>query len=358
MILEMNKKIPVIIPSLDPDDRLLNLLSELTNNGIKNIVLVNDGSDTSYDFYFEIAKEKYNCTVITHKINMGKGRALKDAFQFCIDTYPDLIGCVTADSDGQHSVCCIKQCMLELYKFKNSLILGVRDFSKVNIPWKSKFGNKLTATIIRYLCGIYVSDSQTGLRGIPKEFMRKLLSVAGERFEFETQMLIETVGGIDIREVQIETIYDSVDNHTTHFDPIKDSIRIYKIFGKIFIKYIISSFSSSILDLVLFVLFEKLFRIYVPDFTFYVAGATVLARVMSGIYNYIINYVIVFRSKATVQISALKYVCLAIVQMVCSAFFTTSLVMALKIPDVVAKVIIDTLLFFISYYIQRRFVFK
>ena len=49
-------------------------------------------------------------------------------------------------------------------------------------------------------------------------------------------MLIETKEkGIPIMEVPVETIYIE-ENKTSHFNPIKDSVRIYMILGKFLFK--------------------------------------------------------------------------------------------------------------------------
>ena len=71
--------IPLIIPSLDPDDRLPVLLRQLKEKGIRNIVLINDGSSAAYHRYFEQAEQELGCTVLRHAVNLGKGRALKTA---------------------------------------------------------------------------------------------------------------------------------------------------------------------------------------------------------------------------------------------------------------------------------------
>lgn len=227
--MKMNE-IPVVIPAYEPDERLIDLVIQLQNNELQNIIVINDGSEVKYKYIFEKVRE-LGVKLLTHEINLGKGRALKDAFLYCINTFPDLIGCVTADSDGQHTPIDIMRCMEELYKNKD-LILGVRNFGKKDIPSKSKFGNVLTRKIMKFLYKTDISDTQTGLRGIPADFMSYLLNVNGERFEFETNMLIEARGKANIREIEIETVYDSKENHTTHFRPIADSIKIYMIFFK------------------------------------------------------------------------------------------------------------------------------
>ena len=349
--------IPLIIPCYEPDDRLISLLQALSANGFTNIVLVNDGSSSEYDHYFSDAQNIYNCTVLTHFKNLGKGRALKYAFNYCLQNDAKLIGCVTADSDGQHIPEDIFLVMNSLKENPNNLILGCRDFNSDNIPRKSYLGNTITKKVCKFLCGIEVSDTQTGLRGIPKDFMAESLDIPGERFEYETRMLINAKGTYDITEVPIETVYDSTEKHQTHFDPIKDSIRIYKIFGGIFLKFIISSLSSCVLDLILFHLFCEIFK---DTYTAaYITIATVIARIISATYNYSINYALVFHSKEKKSTSLTKYAMLAIIQMLLSAALVTLGAYILPIaPEVIIKIIVDTVLFFISYYIQRTLVFK
>lgn len=352
---------PVIIPSLEPDDRFLKLLAELSAQKIEPIVVVDDGSGEKYRHFFYKAESEFNASVLTHEVNCGKGRALKDAFAYCLNKWPKMLGCITADSDGQHTPKAITQCREKLIENPSGLVLGSRNFkadSKKEIPFKSKFGNQLTCKVFKNLYGINISDTQTGLRGIPAEFMNYLLTVPGEKFEFETQMLIETKKEkIQIIEVPIETIYDSKESHSTHFNPILDSIRIYKLFGLEFGKFLLSSLSSSIIDLFLFTLFCKFLRGRFWGVS-YVASATICARIISAMYNYLINYLLVFKSRKGYISSAGRYALLAVTQMFCSAMLTTMLYKLLPVQlEVVVKLPVDCALFFISYVIQKRIVY-
>ncbi len=232
--------IPLIIPAYEPDERMITLLRRLAAEYEDEIVVVNDGSGPAYDSLYAQAVE-LGCTVLTHYVNMGKGRALKDAFNYCLCTWPDMRGCITADSDGQHIPEDIHRCREIMLSHGSDLVLGCRDFDGAGIPWKSTFGNKLTRQVCRLLSGLKITDTQTGLRGIPRDFMAKLVNTPGERFEFEMQMLLDTKGCCSIREFSIQTIYDSEDNHSTHFDPVKDSIRVYSVFGRQFLLFVFSS---------------------------------------------------------------------------------------------------------------------
>ncbi len=234
----MSKKIPIIIPAYEPDERLLPLLSELVDAG-KYIIVVNDGSGSGYNHIFEEAEKLIdkNGVLLVHKENMGKGRALKTAFSYIINNIPDAVGGVTADCDGQHNAASIEKVSETLVSNPENLILGVRSFDRKEIPWKSYFGNVITLKVFHLISGIKVSDTQTGLRGIPLGFMNELIELKEDRFEFEMQMLLMTRHKHKIKEIPIATIYESKTNHKSHFNPWADSAKIYKIlFKQIFIK--------------------------------------------------------------------------------------------------------------------------
>ena len=347
------KKIPVVVPAYEPDEKLSGLLRKLREAGFINIVLVDDGSGEGYVHLFEDGEKEYGCVVLRHAVNQGKGRALKTAFNYCLEAYPDTPGVITADSDGQHTPECILSCAAALAENPESLILGCRCFDGEDVPARSEFGNKCTRAVMKYLTGITVSDTQTGLRGIPAGFMAQLLKVPGERFEFETNMLLETKKRkVPIFEVPIKTVYIE-ENRTSHFNPIKDSIKIYMIFGK----FLFSSLSSSVVDLVLFSVFCYLFKSAAWGPVSYITAATVGARVLSAFYNYSLNYKVVFQSESSVGASLPRYVLLAIVQMGLSALLVNWLYPFFGGAEVFVKVPVAVLLFFASFAIQREFVY-
>ena len=108
-------EIPIIIPSYEPDDKLLGLLKKLKETGFKNIVVVDDGSGEKFTHFFREAEETYGCRVLHHAVNQGKGRALKTAFNYCLQVFKEMPGAITADSDGQHSPEC--NCPRHFFKY-------------------------------------------------------------------------------------------------------------------------------------------------------------------------------------------------------------------------------------------------
>lgn len=346
------KTVGIIVPSLSPDEKFTKLLSDLRQAGFENIIVVNDGSTEEYQHFFESAKNDYHCIVLRHNVNQGKGRALKTAFNYILNEMPECMGAIAVDSDGQHSIADTISCAKALLEHPDDLILGCRDFSTGNVPGKSKFGNVLTRSIFKALCGIKVSDTQTGLRGFSKKLMKTFMITKGERFEYETNMLLETKEKkIGIFEVPIETIYIA-GNKSTHFNPLTDSLRIYSLF----LKFIFASLSSFIVDIVLFTIFVAFFKPTLPQY--YIVISTTLARVLSALYNYYLNKNGVFKSEASSSKAIAKYAFLAIIQLSASAALVTVFVNWLALNATVCKIFVDLFLFIVSFQIQREWVFK
>ena len=343
-------QVAVIIPSLDPDPKLTHLVEGLQKAGFTSIIVVNDGSGSQSKPYYEACRNM-GCHVIDHAVNWGKGRALKSAFNFFLNELPNCSGAVTVDSDGQHSVQDTIRCADALLKHPDSLILGCRDFHAAQVPTRSRFGNLLTRKILKILCGVGVTDTQTGLRGYPREVMLAFMDCKGERFEFETNTLIETKEkNIPIFEVPIQTIYLE-QNSASHFNPIVDSLRIYAVFGK----FLFSSLSSFVLDILLFTLFIRLIEPFSP---YYIVLSTVLARILSAVFNFFLNKNRVFHAGSGNGRAYLRYALLSLVQMSLSAAGVFFLYRCFPIAESLLKVIVDSILFLLSFQIQREWVFE
>ena len=122
------------------------------------------------------------------------------------------------------------------------------------------------------------------------------------------------------------------------------------------LKYVFSSLSSSLFDILLFAGFCRLFEVPFP--VLYGAVATILARILSCIYNYLFNYKFVFQSQQNIRASLFKFFLLSAVQMLASAgLITAGLFLFPETSEVILKAIVDTALFFLGYIIQKRYVF-
>ncbi len=347
--------VTAIVPSLNPDEKFLRVVKGLVEAGFESIILVDDGSKPECRIWFEKAMEYSQCTLLRHGKNLGKGRALKTAFNHFLSLENGHVGVITLDGDGQHAITDVVNCAKALEENPDKLILGVRDFSGDHVPFRSRSGNRFTSFVFKFLCGIPVTDTQTGLRGISTEFCRYLLDVKGERFEFETNMLLETRRAeVAIHEVVIETVYIE-ENKSSHFRVVRDSMAIYGLI----VKYLSSSILSFLLDYGLFVLFTLLLDKLIPlwEGTWNIGIATAVSRILSSLFNFFVNRKVVFRSQDGLGKTMGKYYALCVVQMLCSAGLVYLLTL-IGCPEAIGKIPVDIVLFCLSFWVQRIWVFR
>ena len=143
----MSRKAVILIPALDPPRRELRvLLEELYRfSPGRGILLVNDGSREEYNSFFrELQKEFPDLLLLENSRNMGKGYSLRKGIAFILENFPSS-PLITCDCDGQHSAADIEKIAALAEKEKLDLILGVREFSGKNIPFRSFLGNRVAS---------------------------------------------------------------------------------------------------------------------------------------------------------------------------------------------------------------------
>lgn len=334
----------IVIPSYEPNEALIRIATELSDL-FETIIIVDDGSSVEYGAVYIKIEAIRNCVLLRHQVNQGKGRALKTAFNYYLQKqYRN--GVITVDADGQHKVTDVIKIADRMRTCNSSLVLGCRDFSKDSVPTRSKFGNNISKYVYKWLCGIEISDTQTGLRGIPDDFVSIACSVSGERYEYETNMLLTAYNkGVKFSEVEIETVYEGK-NEVSHFRPVKDSVRIYSVV----LKYSLSSIVAAAID---YIVFGLLTRVGIP-----ILCATYLSRVCSAIANFSINRHLVFKSKNNLWKELLLYISLLVVSGTVSGLFVSHMVNRVAMNKILAKVCIETLLYLANFYIQRTIVFR
>lgn len=332
----------IIIPAYEPDEKLVKLVMELKTNLSAQILVVDDGSGPRYANLFATVSG-LGATVLTHEVNRGKGAALKTAFAYVRDGGDSATVLVTADSDGQHLVEDISRVAKRVATEPDKIVLGVRAFVG-HVPARSRFGNKVTAALFKLVTGQAISDTQTGLRGFSSQHLDWLLSLPGDRFEYEFQMLLDSKkAGFTLVEEPIETVYIE-GNKSSHFRPIQDSARIYAPF----LKFMMSSGAAALLDMGLLVMFMAL--------TKNVIVSVLLSRLASATVQYLLNARLVFRQEGPALTSLVRYGGLVLLLLACNAIMLQTLV-SLGLGLVLAKLVTEVILFVVSYRFQQTVVF-
>lgn len=348
-------RVSVIIPAYRPDQKLIGTLEGLCQAGFTDILVVDDGSGPEFAPIFEQVRTLPGCTVLEHPVNRGKGAALKTAMAYFDRHCPEQAGVVTADADGQHlpwDIAAVAQAMLD----SDQMVLGVRDFSDPSVPWKSRAGNRITIAVFRLFLGMKISDTQTGLRAIPRRYLALMEGAKGDRYEYETNMLfLMNRRRIPFTEVRIASVYIE-NNRSSHFRVVRDSVRIYGLI----LKYLCSSLGACVVDEVAFYLLKRfaVFAFLPIPVTF---TAAFLARVISSLLNFLVNARLVFEGQVNAR-SLVRYYILAVCQIAVSAclVFLVEHGLSIASPALVTlvKIVVDTLLFFVSFRVQHRWVFR
>ncbi len=339
-------KVVIVIPAYKPDRSLVVLADDLRRKG-HEMIIVDDGSGEAYHSIFASLVDGGNVRLLRHAVNLGKGQALKTAFNaFLLEYHPtDYAGVVTADADGQHRPDDIDKVVRCFADHCGDLVLGVRSLSSGNVPLRSRFGNSISRFVYRGLIGTGVSDTQTGLRAVPADFLPQLLQLTANGYEFELEMLVlASKSSRRITEVPIETVYIA-NNASSHFNPIVDSLRIYFVF----FRFAALSLSTAFLDFVVFYLY------FVASAD--ILASTAVARLVAGTYNFTLSKGWVFRSGSRLWGEVAKYGVLVVALAAIAYGFMTNLILIFGMGVFTAKVLAEGILFLFSFCVQRLVVF-
>ena len=334
----------VLIPAYRPGAGLVELVDSLrAADRTLAVVVVDDGSGPGYSDVFDAART-LGAVVLWHQSNSGKGSALRTGFRHIRDRMPGRV-VVCADADGQHRVGDILAVAARVRPAGRTMVLGTRQFGP-DVPLRSRLGNALTSTLFRFVAGVPLTDTQTGLRGYPPELASWLLSVGGRRYEYELNLLLRAQSaGVQIDTVPIRTIYLD-HNAGSHFRPVVDSMLIYWPL----LKFSISSFAAFGLDTVALLALHT--------FTGSLVASVVGARVLSSTANYLINRRLVFENgrRLPAAVTAVRYFALAAVLLPAN-YAVLSLLVSFGSGLLLAKVITELTLFGVSFAVQRGLVF-
>jgi glycosyltransferase involved in cell wall biosynthesis len=327
-------KMIALIPAYNPTERLVGIVRGLAESGFASIVVVNDGSDAGCDPLFAEVATIRQVTLLRHAVNLGKGAALKTGLNHAFCRFPGHAGAVTVDADGQHLAEDARKVALSLRQDPDVLVVGARGFD-TEVPFRSRIGNGITRTLFRFLIGRKLTDTQSGLRGIPMGFVPSLLKIPSTGYEFELDMLLACkYTGRGIVEEPIRTVYLD-GNISSHFNPLIDSMKIYFVL----FRFTLASLLSAVIDSTLFLVSQA------------------SARTVSMLFNYTAVKRAVFFSERKDANTFPKYLILVIASGTVSYFLIRFLTTVTPMSVLTAKICAESLVFLANFAIQRDFIF-
>jgi putative flippase GtrA len=332
----------VLVPAYQPDERLVGLVRALTARETP-VLVVDDGSGPAFAGVFARARAA-GAALVVHPVNRGKGAALRTGFAWALEHRPGE-DVVAADCDGQHAPDDVLAVAERLAEGEGPrVVLGVRRFTG-RVPLRSRFGNAATRAVFRLASGRTVPDTQTGLRGYSASLLAHLLTIRGDRFEYEMNVLLDAVArSLPVDEVPIATVYLD-DNASSHFRPVRDSVRVLAP---------LAAFAGS--SLLAFVV-DTVVLLAVQGLTGRLLVAVLAARAVSATVNFTVNRIVVFPGRSGgLGRAATGYGTLALVLLAAGFGLLTALT-GLGLPLLPAKVLTDGLLFWAGFRLQDSAVF-
>ncbi len=337
--------VAVLIPAYEPGKALVELARALSGRDARPVVIVDDGSGPAYGAVFDAVAALPGVYLLRHDRNLGKGAALKTGIAFIRSTLPPVAGIVTADADGQHHPDDIEKVARALEEQPHWLVLGVRGFQGV-VPWRSRMGNELSRRVLHLVVGQKLTDTQTGLRGIPAMLAARLLEIDANRYEFELEMLIAAHQlGVPIKEEPIRTIYEA-GNPSSHFNPLVDSMKIYFVL----LRFASVSVMTAVLDNVVFYVAWRR--------TGHILASQILGRTLAVAFNYWMVRRSVFDSHRRHLAVLPQYLMLVMASGAASYGGIRLLSDRFGINPVGAKLAVETVLFFGNFAVQRLLIFN
>jgi glycosyltransferase involved in cell wall biosynthesis len=334
----------VLIPAYRPAAVLREIAGALLQaEQVRAVVIVDDGSGPEFAPMFRSLALLDRVHVLPHIVNLGKGAALKTGLNYAACAFPESVGVVTADADGQHSVTDILRVADALSRHPRDLTMGVRGFDQA-VPLRSRLGNVITRSVLRAVTGQKLSDTQSGLRGIPAGFIPDLMKLPPNGYDYELEMLLAARRAQRrIDEVPIETIYLD-GNLSSHFNPVLDSMRIYFVL----IRFASVSMITAVIDNVVFLAAFHMWG--------YILPCQLLGRAFGGSFNYYVNKNRVFHSPVGNKLALPKY-WLTVLAFAGLSYALIRVLHSLGMPVPWAKVTAETALFGLGFVVQRDLIF-
>lgn len=214
----MQVKPLIVIPVYNHGSTLRDVARRAMNYG--EVLIVDDGSSDGGPGEVR----DLDLTVISHDENLGKGQAILTAAEKARELGKTHI--ITIDADGQHFPEEIPNFIAAIRQSPEAIFVGSRNFAGQDVPGASKFGRSFSNFWLRVQTGIKISDVQSGFRAYPLEIF-EVVKTSETRYAFEVEILVKSAwAGYDLKDLPIEVHYPSPEERVSHFDALKDNVRI------------------------------------------------------------------------------------------------------------------------------------
>ena len=206
------------IPAYNEESIIVDVIKR-TKKFVDEVLVCDDGST---DNTFLKAKST-GATVIQHKNNFGKGKALQSMFEYIKKSDADVI--VTIDGDGQLLPEEIPKLFGPIIANESDIVIGYRFDDEIDMPLYRKFGNKVLDKMTNLASDLPFRDTQSGFRAYSKKAI-SIISFQSSGFAADAEILIDaSQKGLRISEKKISVLYNT-GRKTSTKNPISHSAEV------------------------------------------------------------------------------------------------------------------------------------
>jgi 5-formyltetrahydrofolate cyclo-ligase len=218
--------IAILMPAYNEGKYIKDVLSECLQYRL-DLIIIDDGSTDNTIEIIEKFPEPVELKIILikHRLNKGKGEALKTGFNFAAKN--NYSGVITLDADGQHKVSEIEDFIKMAEKENPDIIVGSRFKNTKGMPFIRLATNFFTSWLISAIADKKIDDVQSGFRYVSLRALKNI-NLETKNFDTEPEMLLKA-GWLNyiIKNIPISTIYHK--DFVSHVNPIKDTIKFFKL---------------------------------------------------------------------------------------------------------------------------------
>lgn len=214
-----NHKTYIVIPVFNEEKVISGVVLEIKKSGYHNIIIVDDGS---VDHTYDKVKNIEGVIILRHFLNRGKGAAIKTGIEAAKILGANAV--VTIDGDGQHNSEDIGK-MEKLIYNKYDVVLGVRFKNDNTIPFLKIIYNRIGNFFTWLVYGLWVSDSQSGLRAYSHKTI-ELLDTKTDKYEYDSEVIGEIKKNkLNFIEIPIKVKYTQYSNNKKHKQDFKNGVK-------------------------------------------------------------------------------------------------------------------------------------
>ena len=329
----MFSKMVILIPVYNPRERIINYVKKLKEKNY-DVVVINDGSDENYHAVFE--RMVYDCKIINYPHFKGKGYALKKGYQYVKEHLKDKKGILILENE------------YDLIHINHIRTLINKNSQKMCVVHHK--GKKILTKLFSMIYNKEFIDVDSELFAFSMNYIDQMMTV--DENCYEDQSLIQSVqNNQDIEEIQLE-------NKQQPFHLKNKTIQIMYVIFLHLIRFVSSSIISSIIDVLLAWILLDVLKIWMTSDFWRIALASLIARVISTIVNYVVNKKYVFKGKTNNRQTAIRFLILTVIITILSTLFVYVFSTLGIMSEKLAKPVGDLLLFLLSYNVQMKWVFS